>query len=97
LGGIPSPNRKVTLTYKLTVENYKNKAVKVILFEAIPVSQDERIKVSLGQVSMPPAEKDWKDRKGVWRWELSLEPRQKTEITYGYSVECPRDIRVEGL
>jgi uncharacterized protein (TIGR02231 family) len=97
IAGIPAPTRKTTFKYKLTVENYKNKKIKVILFEAMPVSQDERIKVNVANASLAPKEKDWKDRKGVWRWELDLEPQAKQEIFYSYSVEHPRDMQVDGL
>ncbi len=41
--------------------------------------------------------KDWKDRKGIWLWELELGPKQKQEITYNFIIEHPRDMPVEGL
>jgi uncharacterized protein (TIGR02231 family) len=97
IAGIPSPNKKVTYKYKLTAENYKANASKVNLFEAIPVPEDERIKVKISQVSLEPQEKEWKNKKGVWRWELQLPPQGKQEIFYSVTVECPRDMRVEGL
>lgn len=97
LAGIPSPNRKTSFKYKLSVENYKNKKIKVNVFENIPVSQDEKIKVNLGQISLAPKEKEWKDKKGVWRWELELEPKAKQEIFVSYSIEHPRSLEVEGL
>ena len=97
LGGIPSPTKKVTYKYKLTVESYKTRASRVRLFEAIPVSQDERIKVKVSQVSLEPKEKEWKNKKGIWLWELQLEPKGKQEIFYTCVVECPRDMRVGGL
>ncbi|MFA6216539.1 MAG: mucoidy inhibitor MuiA family protein [Candidatus Omnitrophota bacterium] len=97
IGGILSPTRKTTFKYKLTVENYKSKKIKVKLFEAMPVSEDDRIKVKLGQVSAEPKEKNWQDRKGVWLWELELEPKAKKEILSNYIVEHPRDMQVEGL
>jgi len=97
IAGIPAPNRRTTFKYKTTIENYKNKKIKVIFFEAMPVSKDERIKVKIVNVSLEPKEKDWKDRKGVWRWEWELEPKQKQEITYTFSIEHPRDMQVEGL
>ncbi|HOW59943.1 MAG TPA: mucoidy inhibitor MuiA family protein [Candidatus Omnitrophota bacterium] len=97
LGGIPSPNRKMIYKYKLTAENYKTNAIKMHLFEAIPVSEDERIKVKVTQLSVEPKQKDWKDKKGIWRWELQLEPKAKQEIFYTCTVEFPRDMRVEGL
>lgn len=97
IGGIPSPTKKTTFKYKLTVENYKSKKIKVRLFEAMPISQDDRIKVKPGQVNLEPKEKDWKDRKGVWLWEMELEPGHKQELIYSYAVEHPREMLVEGL
>ncbi|MFA5119090.1 MAG: mucoidy inhibitor MuiA family protein [Candidatus Omnitrophota bacterium] len=97
IGGIPSPTRKTAFKYKLTVESYKSKKIKVKLFDAMPVSEDDRIKVKLGQVSLEPKEKNWQDRKGVWLWELELEPKAKKEIILNYIVEHPRDMQVDGL
>lgn len=97
LGGIPSPTKKMIYKYKLTVENYKTKASRVNLFDAIPVSEDERIKVKVSGLNLEPKQKDWKDRKGIWRWELQLEPKAKQEIFYTCTVEFPRDMRVQGL
>ena len=97
IANIPSPNRKLTYKFKLTVENYKNQKIKVNLFEALPISENEKIKVNIANVSPAPKDKDWKDKKGVWRWELELEPKAKQEIFYTYSVECPRDMNIEGL
>jgi len=97
IANIPSPNRKVTYKFNLTVENYKNRKIKVSLFEAMPVSENEKIKVNIANVSFAPKDKDWKNRKGIWRWEIELEPKAKQEIFYTYSIECPRDMNIEGL
>ena len=96
-GNIAALNRKTNFRYKLTVENYKSRRIKVKLFEAMPIPQDDRIKAKIEKVSLEPKEKDWKDRKGVWLWDLELDPRQKQEITYSFTVEHPRDMQVEGL
>lgn len=97
LGNIPSPTRKITVKYKITVENYKNKKIDFELFEAMPVSQDERIKVRIDQVTSEPKNKDYKDKPGVWRWEFVLEPQKKKEIAYTVTIEYPRNMQVEGL
>jgi len=97
IANIPSPNRKVTYKFKLSVENYKNKKIKVALFEAMPISENDKIKVNIANVSLVPKEKEWKNKKGIWRWEFELEPQAKQEIFYSYSVECPRDLSIEGL
>ncbi|MEA1940106.1 MAG: mucoidy inhibitor MuiA family protein [Candidatus Caldatribacteriota bacterium] len=97
IAGILSRTKKTTFKYKLTVENYKSKKIKIKLFEAIPVSEDDRIKIKRNEVSLEPEIKDWEDRKGIWLWELELEPQQKQEITYNFTVEHPRDMVVKGL
>lgn len=97
VAGIPSPTKRTTFKYKLTVENYKSKNINVKLFEATPVSEDDRIKAKITNVSLEPNKKDWEDRKGVWLWELELEPKQKKEIFFTYIIEHPRQMHIEGL
>jgi len=97
IGGIPSPTKKTVYQYKLTVENYKAKKISVKLFEAMPVSEDDRIKVKIDKVSLEPNKKDWKDRKGVWLWEMELEPKAKKEVFYSITIEHPREMSIEGL
>ena len=97
IAGIPSRTKRTTYKYKLTVENYKSKKIKVKLYEAMPVSEDDRIKIKINEISLEPGVKDWEDRKGIWLWELELEPQQKQEIFYTFTVEHPRDMQVEGL
>lgn len=63
----------------------------------MPVSEEEKIKVKIGEVTLEPKEKDWKDRKGIWRWEIDLAPKEKKEIFYTFSIEHPRDLRVPGI
>lgn len=97
IGSIASSARRTAFKYKLTVENYKSKKITVKLFEPMPVSEDDRIKIKMGQASLEPKQKDWHDRKGVWLWELELESRSKQEIVYSYTIEHPRDMQIEGL
>lgn len=97
IAGIPATTRRTVFKYKLTVENYKSKKAALKLFEAMPVSEDDRIKVKINQVTHEPTSKDWKDRKGIWLWDFELEPNQKRELIYSYTIEHPREMQVEGL
>lgn len=97
IGGIPSPTRKTTFKYKLTVENYKTEKITMNIFEAMPVSENEKIRVKVFDVSLPPAAKDWEDRKGVWQWVFELEPKAKKEIFYSFTVEHPREMQLQGF
>lgn len=97
IGGIQSPNRKTIFKYKLSVENFASKPIAFKLFDSVPVSENDKIRVKIYDVSVPPTTKDWKDRKGVWLWELKLNPKEKKEIFYSFIVEHPRDINVGGI
>ncbi len=97
IAGIASPNRKTEFKYLISVENYKPKPIDMIIYEATPVSQNDRIKVKITDVSVEPKEKDWNSRKGIWRWEFKIDPKKKKEIIYSFFVEHPRDMVVEGL
>lgn len=97
VANIPSPNKTTVFTYKITAENYKQKKIKLNIFDSMPVSEADKIKVKIDAVRPEATEMDWKGRKGVWRWELGLEPKDKKEIVYTFSVENPRDLIVEGL
>jgi len=97
IGNIPGLTKRTDFKFKLKVENYKSKPINVKLYEAMPVSEDDRIKVKINNVSLEPKEKDWKDKKGIYLWEFELDPKAKKEITYSYTIEHPRDMQVEGL
>lgn len=77
IAGIPATTKRTIYRYKITLENYKSKKISAKLFEAIPVPEDDRIKVKIEKVSLEPNQKDWKDRKGIWLWEFELEPKAK--------------------
>ena len=67
------------------------------IFESIPVSEDDRIKVNIDKISKEPQLKDWNDKEGVWMWEFMLEPEGKNEITIIYSIVHSRDMKIIGL
>ncbi|HXI82547.1 MAG TPA: mucoidy inhibitor MuiA family protein [Verrucomicrobiae bacterium] len=81
--------------YKITVENYKDKPQHVVVFDQIPVSGTDQVKVSLGDTSLKPTKVD--DATGKLTWELDLNPREKREITFEFTVDWPQDRQVNGL
>ncbi len=97
IAGIPSPTRRIAYRFKLTVENYKPRPATVKLFDQVPVSQNEKIKVTHVDASVKPDTEKYKDREGVYNWTLTLQPRDKKEIILSYTVEFPRETTVSGL
>lgn len=97
IGGIPAPSKKTIITYQLSVENHSQRDTKIRLFDAVPVSQSDKIKVKISDVSLAPTEKDWEERQGVWLWELNLAKNAKKIIQYTVVVEHPRDLVLNGF
>jgi uncharacterized protein (TIGR02231 family) len=97
IGNIPSPTKKITYTYKITVESFKSKAVTVKVFDQIPVAQDDKIRVVKVMPSLKPDTEMYQDREGVYLWTLQVQPKEKKELTLSYVVEYPREMNIEGL
>ncbi len=92
IGGIAAPNKKTTVEYKITCENYKDKPITLNILEPMPTSGNDRIKIKTLKNSDKPTTKKWKDKKGVWLYALTLKPKAKKEITYSFVIDHPRDM-----
>lgn len=86
--------RKLAYGYVIRVENLLKRPAQVLVRDQIPVAANEDIKVGLTLVN-PEADK--KTDLGQLEWKFSLEPGQKREIRFEFSVEHPRDKSVAGL
>lgn len=84
-------------SYKLTVENLKNKPVLLLLLDSIPVSRTDRIKVADIAIRPEPTERNDEDREGVMRWDLPLKGGEKADITIDFVVSYPKDSPIFGL
>lgn len=94
IAGIKRKNKVTITSYKITVENYKTRDIKVSVFDHLPVSQSDQIAVKVLEMKPKPSEEDYEDRKGVMRWETKIAPRQEQEIIYTYQVEHPREMNI---
>jgi uncharacterized protein (TIGR02231 family) len=97
IGNIPSPTKKVSYAYKFKLENKKARPVRIKVFDHVPVSQDDKIKVSGIRLELKPDTDRYEGRPGVYCWTLTLQPGEKKEFALAYVVEYPRDLIVSGL
>ncbi|MFH1245144.1 MAG: mucoidy inhibitor MuiA family protein [Candidatus Omnitrophota bacterium] len=95
IAGLKRNNKVINTTFKVTLENYKSQDIKINLFDQLPVSQSDRIAVKSLEMTPKPTEENYKDRKGVMRWELDIAPREKKEVNWTYQIEHPRDMDLE--
>jgi uncharacterized protein (TIGR02231 family) len=86
--GLISTSRTDTRDYRITVKNMHDRAVQLVIFDQIPVSQNQEIRVDLtGRTA--PTKQNVDDKRGVLSWESKLEPDQEQVIEFGYRVTWP--------
>ena len=94
VSGVFSKTRTTRYEILLTAENRKKTTQPLVLKENIPVSQDERIKVT---VELPRPEEMKPDAGGIYTWDVRLAPGEKREFRLKYSIEAPADLNVGGI
>lgn len=92
--GLIQKEEEVSFAYKITMENYKARPVKVLLMDQVPVPRNAEIGVKL--VSSNP-EPDEKTEQGILKWNLSLSPKEKKEIEFQFAVQYPAGKSIIGL
>ncbi|MCX7914801.1 MAG: mucoidy inhibitor MuiA family protein [Verrucomicrobiae bacterium] len=90
--GIFRNRQRRVFAYKITVENYKERPIRLLVYDQIPVSAHDDIKVTPGE-TLPTLDKDT----GKLTWTLDLKPREKRELTFDFTVEWPQDKPIPGF
>jgi len=85
------------MAFKITLENIKDKPIKIRVLDSIPVSRTDRIEVKDLEITPEPAEKNYQDKEGVGLWEFELESNEKRDITIEFVVTYPKDTPLFGL
>jgi len=85
------------MAFKITVENLKEKTIKINIIDSIPVSKTDMIEVKDLKINPKPSKKDYQDREGVLFWELEVNPKEKEEIDIEFTVTYPKDTPIFGL
>lgn len=93
--GLLSTRENRERQYEVTVENHHNDDRTVMVYDNIPVSEHENIKVVMH--GEKPEQTDIDGKKGVDAWKLDVDAGDKAILKYGYTVSFPQDKRVSGL
>ncbi len=86
--GLISTSRTDSRNYRLTVKSMHERAIALAVFDQIPVSENQEIKVDLNS-KVAPTKQNVDDKRGVLVWESKLEPDQEQVIDFGYRVSWP--------
>ncbi len=76
---------QMQLAFVVTVENLSTSPVSLTLADRIPVSEERDIVISGVRIS-PEAKPD---SKGILRWNLTLQPKEKRKLDIQYQIEYP--------
>ena len=80
------------------VTNGKAAPVELVIWDQIPASNHEDIKVSLDEPKLSKDNPDLKmDEQKRLEWRLDLKPGEKRDVPFRYTIERPEDMVVEGL
>ncbi|NLV74561.1 MAG: mucoidy inhibitor MuiA family protein [Chloroflexi bacterium] len=85
--------RKVTTGYTTTLTNHTSAPQQLVLRDHIPVANSEKVSVQLESSS--PAAKP--DDMGLLEWQLELPPQVPVEVTFQFSIQHPRGVRLHGM
>jgi hypothetical protein len=100
---IQGGNRELSFNYRLVIENYKDQAAPVRVFDRLPHSERAAdVRVTLGELTTPLSKDAVYARverpKGILRWDTEAPANSSGEkphlITYKYTVEYDRALHV---
>ncbi|MCB9236039.1 MAG: mucoidy inhibitor MuiA family protein [Bacteroidia bacterium] len=97
--GLFSKTKRVNFAYLITLENQRKTAEEVIVRDQLPVSQNEKIKVELKQISPPENESKDKERlpQGALEWKIQIEPKGQARCEFAFTIEHPTEMEITGM
>lgn len=87
-------HRVVHFGYEIKLNNLLIEVAELELRDQLPISRHEEIQVKLDEAKPYPSERT---EMNILEWNLKLEPETETTVTYAYTVQNPRSMRVAGL
>ena len=71
---------------EISVKNQKARLVRVAVLDRVPFSEDPKVEVERKDTQPRPARED---RKGLFRWEFTLDPGREEKVAFSYTVKLP--------
>ncbi|MDX2226590.1 MAG: mucoidy inhibitor MuiA family protein [Verrucomicrobiae bacterium] len=93
--GFLEKSRLRTRHYEITVTNFKKTAQSVTVYDQIPVSLSDKVKVKL--ISPSLKEKEFDPHTGRITWQIKMVPKETIKIKFGFTVESDPKTEVAGL
>ncbi len=85
--------KKENYAWEISLRNTKSEAVKIIVEDQIPVSQNTQIEVAM----LDNGGAQYNKQTGKLTWELELKPNETKKLAYKFEVKYPKDKQISGL
>ena len=80
--------RTYTASYRTTIRNMHKDKREVHVFERVPLSVQETVKVTRTE-DTTPGSTEAPDLRGVYLWKLDVAPNEQKDVVSGFKVEYP--------
>jgi uncharacterized protein (TIGR02231 family) len=88
--GVLRGKLKRSYNYKLEIQSFSKRPVKIDIFDRVPHSVSTQIEVKVDWEKLAPK----KHELGVIEWQRDLKPNEKKIIEYSFEVEWDRDVTI---
>jgi uncharacterized protein (TIGR02231 family) len=78
-------------SFKTSVRNGHDFAIKVAVQDQLPVSENEDIQVEMLPSTTPPTTTNVRDKRGVLEWAFEAKPGEVKDISFAWRVRWPKD------
>lgn len=85
--------KKESYAWEISLRNAKQEAVKIVVEDQIPVSQNTQIEVAVSDLGGAQYDK----QTGKLTWALELKPSETRKLVYKFEVKYPKDKQISGL
>ncbi len=86
-------NVRETSAYELSVRNTKQEAIKIVIEDQVPITQNNQIEVTVSDTGGANYNKD--TGKLTWTW--TLQPNETKKTVFKFEVKYPKDKQITGL
>jgi uncharacterized protein (TIGR02231 family) len=86
-------NVRETSAYEISVRNTKQEAIRIVIEDQVPVTQNSQIEVVIADMGGANYNKD--TGKLLWSW--TLQPNETKKVVFKFEVKYPKDRQVSGL
>jgi uncharacterized protein (TIGR02231 family) len=86
-------NQRDAYGYSISIRNTKTEAIKILVEDHLPVSQNSQVEVTVSDVGGAQYNKDT----GRLKWEFDVKPQETKKMEYRFEIKYPKDKRISDI